>query len=86
MIEKLKSLKEDESVWSTLIDAILKDIDDDKIGVEGETAELKLRSLKKLADEVPPNSRGTSSSKRVKEIHDTLVDYRNAFANYNYHP
>ena len=86
LIEKLDSLKKDEPYWSTRIDAIRKDIDNDNIGVEGDTVELKLRSLKKVADESPQNTRRMASSKKVKDIQDALVEYRNAFADYHHHP
>jgi hypothetical protein len=83
--EKLDSLKKDRPYWSTKIDEIHKDIDNNKIGVEGD-AEFKLKSLKKEADEAPPNTSGMAGSAKVKSILDALNDYRNAYATYHHHP
>ena len=57
------SLKKDEPYRSTQIDAMRKDMDNGKIGVEFD-AELKLRSLKKETDKAPQNTRGMASSKK----------------------
>ncbi|MGH9978699.1 MAG: hypothetical protein ACRD8Z_23135 [Nitrososphaeraceae archaeon] len=86
LIEKLESLKKDEPYWSPSIDAILKDIDNDNIGPEGDTADLKLTILKGMADKVPQDPRGSSSSLKVKSLQSALLDYRNAFSNYKNHP
>jgi hypothetical protein len=44
LIEKLDSFKKDEPYWSTQINAVRKDIDNGRIGPEGETAELKTQN------------------------------------------
>ena len=84
LIEKLDSLKEDEPYWSTQIDAIRNQIIEGDIEPEG-PAVLELRTLETEADGAPQNSKGMSSSKKVKDIQVYLYDYRNAFANYHHH-